>query len=158
MTRTLVGLASTCAVVLAVVFPSTVTAQATGSVRGRVTSAVDGAPLANVSVSVRGIRITAVTDRNGEYSLERVPEGQQIFEFRWLGFLSREVEAGSMAGEVNTIHEIVDPQPVRLSEIVVRGPSRVPERVVDAPAAIAVAAHFQQTGSYEIQCSTRWST
>ena len=138
MAHALVRGACTYAVILAIVLPSALAAQAAGSVRGRVTSTADGDPLTNVSVSVKGTRIRAVTDGSGEYKLEGVPEGQQVFEFRWLGYHTRDVEVSVTGSDVQTIDIALDPQPVRLSDIVVSGPSRVPERVVDAPAAIAV--------------------
>ncbi len=126
------------AIVIFLAIPQALTAQETGTVQGTVTQADDGGPLRGVIVSVRGTGISAVTDRDGRYTLNRVPPGPQTIVVRWLGYRHREVAVTVTAGQTATADAALEAQPVTLSEVVVEGVSRAPERVVEAPAAVSV--------------------
>ncbi len=139
------------AIVIFLAIPQALTAQETGTVQGTVTQADDGGPLRGVIVSVRGTGISAVTDRDGRYTLNRVPAGPRTIVVRWLGYRTREVAVTVTAGQTATADAALEPQPVTLSEVIVEGVSRAPERVVEAPAAVsvvdpAVARDFAVTG------------
>lgn len=56
------------------------------SVHGRVTDAVDSAPLANVSVVLRGTSTGVATNQRGEFSLRLPVPGTHVLVFRHLGF------------------------------------------------------------------------
>ena len=58
----------------------------TGTIRGRVTDAVDGRALPDAQVTVTGTRIGAVTGANGEYVLATVPAGPRSVTVRRLGY------------------------------------------------------------------------
>ena len=109
-----------------------------GTVSGTVTRKSDGSRLASVSVTVRGAGASAVTGTDGRFVLQRVPEGAQTLLIRWLGYQPQEATVQVTAGGTHTVDVALDAQPITLGEIVVEGASRAPERVVEAPAAVAV--------------------
>lgn len=112
-------------------------AQETGTVTGTVTREDTGSPLAGVTIVVQSNGATAVTNTRGVYTLYRVPAGPQTLTFRWVGFaaVTRQV---AVVGGTLTVDVAMAPAPVQLTEVVVEGASRAPERVVEAPAAITV--------------------
>jgi outer membrane receptor protein involved in Fe transport len=118
--------------------PAGARAQATGTVTGRVTRRDGGAPLAGVSVSIQGTGIAAATGPDGTYQLQRVPAGQQTVSFRWLGYEPQQAPVTVTPGGSATVNVALRAQPVALQEVVVTA-SRAPERVVEAPAAVAIA-------------------
>jgi outer membrane receptor protein involved in Fe transport len=119
------------------VAPMAAFAQETGTVTGRVTRA-EGGELSSVSVSVASTGQSTVTGTDGRYTLRRVPAGPQTIVFRWLGYRPTEVQVEVQAGGTVTADVAMEAVTVSLAEIVVRGASRAPERIVEAPAAISV--------------------
>jgi iron complex outermembrane receptor protein len=113
-------------------------AQGVGRVEGTVTRQDDGSPLGGVRVSLVGTGISTVTGTDGAYALPRVLEGEQRIRFRWLGFQAQEMTLTVRAGATHTGDVALVPQVISLGEIVVSGASRIPERVVEAPAAVSV--------------------
>src|SRR5216117_3802196 len=61
-------------------------AQQTGSVAGTVRDAGSGAPLAAVSVTVVGTRLTSATQADGRYAIAGVPAGTHRLRARLLGY------------------------------------------------------------------------
>ena len=118
--------------------PISATAQGTGTVTGTVTRAGEGSALAGVQVTVRNTGQSTVTGTDGRYTLRRVPEGPQTIVFRWLGYSPTEAEVNVEAGSSVTVDAGLEPVAVALTELVVEGASRAPERIVEAPAAISV--------------------
>jgi len=98
----------------------------------------DGRPLSGVVVAVQGLGLSVATDATGRYVLSRVPAGQQLLQFRRIGFAAREVTVIVTAGTPATADAVLDPQPIDLGAVVVEGVSRAPERMIDAPAAVDV--------------------
>jgi iron complex outermembrane receptor protein len=122
------------------------TAQENGTVTGTVTRA-EGGPLASVSVSVGETGITTITSPDGRYTLRRVPAGAQTIVFRWLGYRPTQVPVTVEPGGTVTADAVMEAVAVTLSEIVVEGASRAPERIVEAPAAISVVPPEQLRGA-----------
>ncbi len=123
---------------VAVCLPAWARAQETGTVRGKVTRQDGGAPLSGVSVTIQNTGIAGVTGPDGVYRLERVPAGQQTLMFRWLGYEPQQAPVSVTAGGSVTVDVALRARPVALQEVVVTA-SRAPERVVEAPAAVAIA-------------------
>lgn len=121
-------------------------AQESGTVTGTVTRA-EGGPLASVSVSVGGTGISTITNPDGRYTLRRVPAGAETIVFRWLGYRPTEVQVSVAPGGTVTADAVMEAVAVSLSEIVVEGASRAPERIVEAPAAITVVPPEQLQGA-----------
>src|SRR3954467_11974112 len=123
---------------LAVVLPSPVLAQGSGTVTGLVTRAGEGTPLPSVSVTVQSTGLSTITGPDGRYTLRRVPEGAQTIVFRWLGYKPMEIQTTVEADRTATVYAAMEAVPVALTELVVSTASRAPERIVEAPAAISV--------------------
>ncbi|WP_143961723.1 SusC/RagA family TonB-linked outer membrane protein [Litoribacter populi] len=84
------------------------------SVTGKVTSQEDGGPLPGVSVLVQGSTTGAVTDLDGEYTIE-VPSGDVTLEFSFIGFSRQRVQVRNRS-ELNVV---MVPDIAQLSEVVV---------------------------------------
>jgi outer membrane receptor protein involved in Fe transport len=103
-----------------------------------VTRAADGAPLSGLTVGLRDLGLSAVTDRNGRYALFRVPEGGHTVLARWPGYRPAESDVSVTAGDTVTADFALESKPVLLGDIVVTGAARTPQRVVEAPTAVSV--------------------
>ncbi len=125
-------------VLLAVALATPSTAQQIGRVEGTVVQAGNGEPVGSVRVTVVGTNIATLTGTDGSFVLQRVPAGQHTLLFRWLGFQAHQEAVTVTAGATQRLDVRLQPQPIMLSEIIVSTASRAPERVVEAPAAIAV--------------------
>lgn len=110
----------------------------TGRVSGTATRRGDGSRLSGVTVQVQGTSFSAVSGTDGRFTLHRVPEGRQTVLFRALGYRPEERSVDVTAGSIHAVDAALDVQPISLGEVSVEAPSRAPERVVDAPAAVAV--------------------
>ncbi len=110
----------------------------TGTVQGTAVRQSDGTPLGGVSVTVRGTRLSAVTGVDGRFTIERVPEGAHVLLFRWFGHRPQEQAVQVAAGGTQTVSAELSAEPITLGEIIVTTASRAPERIVEAPSAIAV--------------------
>jgi TonB-linked SusC/RagA family outer membrane protein len=84
------------------------------TVTGKVTSQEDGGPLPGVSVLVRGTTTGAVTDLDGEYSIE-VPSGDATLEFSFIGYTRQRVQVRNRS----TLNVVLVPDIAQLSEVVV---------------------------------------
>src|SRR5688500_5778175 len=126
------------AAVLLSLAPVLVVAQESGTVTGTVTRMGEGSALPSVSVEVKGTGQSTITGPDGKYTLRRVPTGPQVIVFRWLGYRPTETQATVEPGSTVTVDAALEPVAVALTEIVVEGASRAPERIVEAPAAISV--------------------
>src|SRR3954451_19924496 len=123
---------------LAVVLPSPVLAQGSGTVTGLVTRAGEGTPLPSVSGTVQSTGLSTITGPDGRYTLRGVPEGAQTIGFRWLASKPMEIRTTVEADGTATVYAAMEAVPVALTELVVSTASRAPERIVEAPAAISV--------------------
>src|SRR3989454_8813737 len=122
---------------LACALPSRGHAQSGGAVSGTVTEP-DGQPLSGVVVAVQGLGLSVATNATGRYVLSRVPAGQQLLEFRRIGYAVRQVTVTVTAGTSATADAVLDPQPIELGTVLVEGVSRASDRMIDAPAAVDV--------------------
>lgn len=110
-----------------------------GIIRGTVTN-TDGTRLAGIEVLVEGTGLTATTRISGRYGLFRVPAGAVSLYFRAIGYAPRRVSLVMEAGATVVVNATMETHPIELAEVVVVGASRLPERIVDAPAAVSVVA------------------
>lgn len=130
--------------------------QQSGRVSGRVI-ADDGLPIPGVSVMVKGTTIGAVTDLNGNYSID-VPSQNNTLTFSFVGYKTQEFIASSPVRNVK-----MKPDELMLEEVVVmgytsgvriRGASRPePVRKMEIPLAIErsqVATEFKIEMPYSI--------
>jgi outer membrane receptor for ferrienterochelin and colicins len=113
-------------------------AQGAGTIKGTVTQAGTDQPLAGVIVTVVGTVIKGVSNTRGVYTIENVPAGAHTLSFRWLGYRPVQASATVTAGSTATVDAKLEQLPIQLSELMVTGASKVPERSVEAPAAVSI--------------------
>ena len=99
----------------AVAFIGAAMAQTT-TVSGKVTGADDGLPLPQVSVLLKGTAAGVPTNIDGEYRID-VPAGGGTLIFRYLGYVTQEIEIGSR----NVIDVQMVPETLDAGEVVVVG-------------------------------------
>jgi outer membrane receptor for ferrienterochelin and colicins len=117
--------------------PSTrLAAQAAIAVHGRVVDHATGQPLAKVSVTVAG-RTTASTNDAGAFTIVGAPTASFVISVRRIGYRAADTTV-TPADALHSIDIALVEAPVSLGEVRVTAASRQPERIVDAPAAIAV--------------------
>lgn len=108
-----------------------------GTVRGTVTRAADGGPVAGALVTVVGFELQATTRADGRYTLDRVPDGARTVRVRALGFAPAERAVTVAAGRAVGLDFALEASAVLLGDILIASASRAPERVVEAPAAVS---------------------
>src|SRR5207253_253414 len=74
---------------------------------------------------------------DGRYTLTRVSAGEQTLVFRVIGTTPEEHVVSIPDGGVAAFDVALVLRPILLSEIVVTSASRLPERIVEAPAAVS---------------------
>ena len=78
-------------------------AQGTSAIRGRVTDAGTGRPIADVQVTVTGRPLGAVTNGAGDYAILQVPPGTYEVVARRIGYSrGNQTVVVSLGGEVRT--------------------------------------------------------
>ena len=85
------------------------------TVSGTVTE-TSGDPLANVSITVKGSTVGVVSNDAGQYSI-RVPDGNAILVFSFVGFVTQEVSTGNKT----TVDVVMSEDVQQISEVVVVG-------------------------------------
>lgn len=83
------------------------------TVKGTVTSAVEGEPLPGVNVVVKGTTEGAVTDINGQYTIS-VPNGESTLVFSYVGFITEEIAVNNqttldvvLVEDIQSLEEVV---------------------------------------------------
>ncbi|HEU4564658.1 MAG TPA: SusC/RagA family TonB-linked outer membrane protein [Gemmatimonadaceae bacterium] len=61
-------------------------AQATGTIRGRVTDAATQRPISDVQIAVTGANVGAASGADGAYTITNVPAGARTVQFRRIGY------------------------------------------------------------------------
>jgi TonB-dependent SusC/RagA subfamily outer membrane receptor len=96
-------------------------AATTGIVRGTVTSAAAGVPVAGAQVFIVGTRLGSTTATDGRYAFSGVPVGTHMVRVRGLGYQPTEKSVVVTAGASATVDFVVTIAPVSLDEVVVTG-------------------------------------
>ncbi len=96
-------------------------AQATGSIRGRVTAANSLRPLTGAQISIPGTGRGSLTNAQGEYLIVNVPAGPQTVRVQMIGFTSDEAQSTVAAGQTATVDFQLSESAIALDEVVVTG-------------------------------------
>jgi TonB-linked SusC/RagA family outer membrane protein len=96
-------------------------AQATGRITGTVTSAADGSPVADATVSVQGTSLTARTGPDGRYALAGVPAGPHTVRAGQIGFASSSTTVVVGEGQTVTANLRLGTQALLLDTLVAVG-------------------------------------
>lgn len=108
---------------LAVLLPAALAAQApqTGIVRGRVTDATGGQPVASVQIVVLGTTIGTLSGANGEYILPAAPQGPQTIVARRIGYAEARQQVTVVSGQTVEANFTMAITATNLSDVVVTG-------------------------------------
>lgn len=109
------------AVVGALLYSTSLSAQQTGTITGRVTDSASAQPLASVTVTVEGTDRRGITRPDGGYTITLVPAGSHQVRARRIGYGTREQAISMTAGGTVTVNLSIPAQAAALSEIVVTG-------------------------------------
>lgn len=99
--------------ITAIATPKNAAAQ-TGIVSGEITDSRTGESLVGVNILIRGTEIGTAADIDGRYILRRVPAGDHILLFRYIGYETQEREITVTANETLTVN-------ISLAEDVIQG-------------------------------------
>lgn len=91
--------------------------ESTRTITGKVRSEEDDEVLPGVKVIVKGTNIGAVSDIEGNYSVDVPNDAEVVLVFAYVGFTSEEI----VVGDQEEINIIIEPDLTSLSEIVVTG-------------------------------------
>ena len=115
---------------LAALLPAALAAQApqTGIVRGTVTDATGGQPVASVQILVLGTTIGTLSGANGEYILPAAPQGAQTIVARRIGYAEARQQVTVVPGQTVEANFAMDITAINLSDVVVTGVAAPTER------------------------------
>lgn len=120
-----------------------------GTVRGRVTD-VGGAPLAGVTVTLEGTRLSVITDDQGQYELRSVPAGTYTLRVEHLGYRTERVRVTVTAGAVVTRDFSLSTEPILLEALVVGSRAQhTAAAELAVPVDVYTAEQLQLQGSVE---------
>ncbi|MFD2719130.1 TonB-dependent receptor domain-containing protein [Hymenobacter monticola] len=95
-------------------------AQATGSIRGRVTT-TDGEPVEAVSVGVQGQTFGSITDSQGNFTIGNVPVGSYTVAVSAVGLKPAQQPVTVTAGQRSTLDFRLAESAAELQEVIVQG-------------------------------------
>lgn len=87
--------------------------QADHVIKGKITDAATGASLSNVSVSVKGTKVRAISDESGGYAISA--RNNAILVFSYVGYVAKEADAGTSL----TLDVALNAQQEKLDSVVV---------------------------------------
>ncbi|HVZ41242.1 MAG TPA: SusC/RagA family TonB-linked outer membrane protein [Candidatus Kapabacteria bacterium] len=103
-------------------------AQEEQKITGTVTDATSHNPIAGATVILTGTNFGAVADRNGKFTINRVPVGSYTVEARAVGFTRVSKKTSVAAGQTATVNFELASAPLQQNEIVVLGLSGETDR------------------------------
>ena len=128
-----------------VLFALPVAAQ-TGTITGRVTDIGAGKGIVGATArAVSGVRIagSAVTDDNGNFRITGLPPGSYSVAVTRIGYKpASSVSVAVGGGASSNVAVSMEPAPTQLEQVITAA-SRVPEKVIDAPASVSVVTSEQ---------------
>ncbi|MEJ2206113.1 MAG: SusC/RagA family TonB-linked outer membrane protein [Gemmatimonadota bacterium] len=92
-----------------------------GTITGVVRDATSGAPLPSVQVFVEGANIGSLTQANGRYLLQSVPDGTHTITAQRIGYRTESQEVTVQSGATLVVDFQILEQAISLNEIVVTG-------------------------------------
>ena len=138
---------------LAALAPTTVGAQATGQVSGRVT-AEGGRPLPSATVSIDGTRLGAITGTEGRFTIAGVPVGRQTVRVRRIGYGPDSATVTVAAEQSATADFALSPQALLLDQVVSIGYGTTTRRDLTGSVAVVSGEEFATKGAPMVTLST----
>lgn len=109
-------------------FPGDTSAQATGTVAGRVVDAASLRPLSDAQVVIPGSGLGALSNAQGAFIILNVPAGEITVQAVILGYATQEQTVTVRAGQVANLEFSLGQDAIALDEIVVTGLGKETER------------------------------
>lgn len=122
-----------------------------GVIRGRVTDAKTGDPIAGVQIVVTGERLGAVSTEDGSYRIASVPAGTYRLSARRIGYTPADQEVTVAADQEAVVDFALHASATALDQVVVTGtvaPTEV--RAVSTPIAVVTADQIARLGITDI--------
>ncbi len=111
---------------------------ASGSIAGRVTSAVNAEPLAGVNILLQGTVRGATTNTSGEFRIREVPPGTYTLLFSFVGYqLVRLPDVVVRDGEETSVAVTMKEAPLQTEQVVVTASKRE-QSLAEVPVSISV--------------------
>ncbi len=101
--------------------PTTLDAQQTGTLAGKVTDAATGAPLGGATVLIGGTTLVGITNDAGEYSIVNIRPGLSLVSVQRIGYKARGDSIRIAAGQRIERNFALDATVSTLAEVVVTG-------------------------------------
>jgi TonB-dependent SusC/RagA subfamily outer membrane receptor len=96
-------------------------AQATGTVRGKVTDARSARPLQSVQVFIPGTGRGALTDASGSFQMLNIPAGTHTVRAQLVGYATADASVSVTAGGTGEANFQLEPQALALDGLIVTG-------------------------------------
>ncbi len=110
-----------------------------GSIRGVVTDAATGAPVAAAQVQVAGLGLGTVSGDDGTYRIANVPAGTHVLITRRIGYVEQRTAAIMVtAGETAVANIAMRENENILTAVAVTGTRNQPEKLLESPSQISV--------------------
>ncbi|HEV8538993.1 MAG TPA: TonB-dependent receptor [Bacteroidota bacterium] len=127
--------------VLLLVTPAIIpaTAQTSAELYGRVIDSVSSEPLPFINVGLKGTRLGASTDNQGNFRISNIPPGTYTIVFSAIGYAVNERrDVVLKENDRAQLDAALSPSDISLAEVSVYGASLRRERITEAPAAVSV--------------------
>lgn len=114
---------------VALTWPLSLRAQATGTVEGTVTEAATRLPVANARVEIVGTALVPTTGQDGRYVVRNVPTGTHVVRVSRIGYARAETPVTVASGETQTVDFGLNRVAITLQGVVVTGTAGAQEKV-----------------------------
>ncbi len=99
------------------ILPTFLAAQ-TGTIKGKVTEAETGEPLAGANLSIVGTPMGAATDIDGEFTISNVPPGTYDIRVSFIGYTDFTAPVRVVVGETAVVNASLEPEAIRMPAII----------------------------------------
>lgn len=90
-----------------------------GEVTGKITDGSDGSALWGTNIMIAGTSIGTTTDMEGKYRLSRVPVGNHIIVFKYLGYRTDSVKVVVLSGKTTKVDTKLDLEAISGQEVII---------------------------------------
>ena len=121
-----------------IVLAQTGSAAAQGSLRGRVTAAGTGSPIAGAQVSMANLEQGGITGPNGTYEIQDIPAGIHEVVVIRIGYQTERRQTTVVDGQPTTLNVALSEATLQVEDLVVVGSRAQPRTVTQSPVPVDV--------------------